>query len=211
MQLFEKHQKVSVDDYVIPLDYPQWNQERLIKGFREDYSERTRLIFQHNWNANDAIKSVVPTEVLEHMMPKPLVIHYHKDRPTKQFVPMHVDGGNVGLKPHAAINMPVIGCDHKCLTNFWYTPNGYERVQKAYSMVYESGDLEVGLEYCMTDQPILFNTGELHSTANYNDWDRERCIISWRFKSYVSWEDAKEMLHIYLQPSPQMTDLKQLD
>ena len=25
-----------------------------------------------------------------------------------------------------------------------------------------------------------------HKTFNYNDWERERCIISWRFKEYIS-------------------------
>jgi len=214
LQLFKKHQKVSVDDYIVPLKYPQWNQNKIVEGFRKDYSKRDRLIFYPYWFVNDELKQIVPTHIVKHMMDKPLVIHYHKDRPTKMFVPIHMDGNLSFEHAHdynAAINIPVIGCDHKCLTNFWYAPEGFEYEQKEFARIYKAGWLENAVEYCMTDQPILFNTKQLHSTANYNTWDRERCIISWRFKSYVSWEDAKEMLHTYLQPSPQMTDLKQLD
>lgn len=213
MKLFQVHPKVSADDYVIPLKYPEWDQEKLIQGFRKDYSERNRLIFYPHWYVNEELKQVVPSHVVEHMMEKPLVIHYHKERPTKMFVPIHIDGKDSipGSDFKAAINMPVIGCDHKCLTNFWYAPDGYKYEEKAQARIYQSGFLENAVEYCMTDQPILFNTKELHSTANYNDWERERCIISWRFKPYVSWNDAKDMLGEFLQPSPQMTDLAQLD
>ena len=146
------------------------------------------------------------------MMEKPLVIHYHKDRPTKMFVPIHMDGklSDPEHDYNAAINIPVIGCDHKCLTNFWYAPEGFEYEEKPQARIYKSGLLENAVEYCMTDQPILFNTKQLHSTANYNTWERERCIISWRFKPHVSWNDAKDMLDKFLQPIPQMTDLAQL-
>lgn len=213
MKLFQVHPKVSADDYVIPLKYPEWDQEKLIRGFRRDYSERNRLMFYPYWPANEELKQVVPPHVVEHMHPNPLVVHYHKDRPTKMFVPIHMDGKDTEPEHdyNAAINMPVIGCDHKCLTNFWYAPDGFEYEEKAYARIYQSGFLESAVEYCMSDQPILFNPKELHSTANYNDWEKERCIISWKFKPYISWNDAKDMLREFLQPFPQTTDLAQLD
>ena len=212
MKLFKVHPKVSADDYIIPLLYPEWNQDKIVEGFKRDYAERNRLIFYPHWYVNEELKQVVPKHVVDHMMKKPLVIHYHKERPTKMFVPIHIDGkiNTSGCDFNAAINIPVIGCDHKCLTNFWYAPNGYEYEEKAQARIYQSGFLENAVEYCMTDQPILFNTKQLHSTANYNTWERERCIISWRFKPYISWNDAKDMLTEYLQPIPQMTNLAQL-
>jgi len=198
---------------VIPLSYPEWDQEKLIQGFKRDYSERNRLTFYPYWAANEELKQVVPPNVVEHMRPNPLIVHYHRERPTKMFVPIHIDGKDSDPEANfnAAINIPVIGCDHKCLTNFWYAPDGYQYEEKAQARIYQSGFLENAVEYCMTDQPILFNTKELHSTANYNTWERERCIISWRFNRYVSWNDAKDMLREFLQPVPQMTDLAQLD
>lgn len=213
MKLFHVHPKVSADDYIIPLIYPEWNQDKIVEGFKRDYAERNRLIFYPHWYVNEELKQIVPKHVVDHMMDKPLVIHYHKERPTKMFVPIHIDGkfSNPEHDYNAAINIPVIGCDHKCLTNFWYAPNGYQYEEKPQARIYQSGFLENAVEYCMTDQPILFNTKQLHSTANYNTWERERCIISWRFKPYISWNDAKDMLREFLQPIPQMTDLAQLD
>jgi hypothetical protein len=209
MKLFKVHKNLAADNYVIPLKYPQWNQDRIVKAFHKDYSDRTRVLFNTQWAVNEELKSVVPLEVLDHMWKSPVVVHYHKHRPTKMFVPIHIDGldGVPECDFKAAINMPVIGCDEKCLTNFWNAPDGYTYKEKAKGRPYESGFLETAIEYCMTDQPILFNTKELHSTVNYNDWERERCIISWRFKEYISWEDTKDMLREYIQPIPQMTNL----
>jgi len=212
LKLFQVHPKVSIEDYIIPLKYPEWNQDKIIKGFKRDYAERNKLIFYPHWYVNEELKQVVPQHIIEHMMEKPLVIHYHKERPTKMFVPIHIDGKeNIpGSDFNAAINIPVIGCDEKCLTNFWYAPNGYEYEEKTQARIYKTGLLENAVEYCMTDQPILFNTKQLHSTANYNTWEKERCIISWRFKPHISWNYAKDMLCEFFQPFPQMTNLEQL-
>lgn len=213
LQLFKVHPKVTVSDYIVPLKYPEWNQELLIKGFKRDYSERNRLTFYPYWDVNEELRKVVPKSVVEHMHHKPLVVHYHRERPTKMFVPIHIDGKDSIPQDdyNAAIQLPIIGCDHKCLTNFWYAPDGFEYEELTHARIYKSGFLENAVEYCMTDQPLLFNTKQLHSTANYNKWERERCIISWRFKPYITWNDAKDMLSEFLQPFPHMTDLAQLD
>jgi hypothetical protein len=105
-------------------------------------------------------------------------------------LPTHKDG--CPTNPYsAAVNLPILNCDHRTETLFLRGPDHvpiYSKVGARFPI----SELEVVERHAFhnDDGFFLFSSGTWHKVRQHSDFSDERVMMSWRFKPGVSWNEA---------------------
>jgi hypothetical protein len=198
MQVQYINSDIDINDYVIPLNFKNWNQFVIEECFWENYAIKHDK-FLNSFEFNDIILNMIPHEIISYLyMDKLFVIYFHSKRTSNMFIPVHKD--HAKTKFTGSINLPVYNCTEKVRTNFWLPVGKNTSIQMPKSTVYESGELKLAVDFSLTNIPVLFNNGHYHSVFNPLPQEEERAMISLRFDPKYSWEDIKIICREFLAP-----------
>jgi len=206
LKLLKEYHTAIASDYVLQLNYEEYNLKKLEQCFWNKYSYKDPT--PKGWHSlrefDDIILNCLPKKLIPYLVTKDLfVLYFHNKRPPRQLsdglerTVIHRDGGDV-MKWYAQINLPVYNCNENSKTIFWDTVGEYKDLPGFKSTMLKEGNLKKSIEFAMTDKPVLFNSRKYHS-VDLPDLKVERASFTIRFKEEYSWEDAKKLCGEYIE------------
>lgn len=206
MKLLKEYHTATASDYILQLNYEEFNLKKLEQCFWNKYSYKDPK--PKGWHSlrefDDIILSCLPKKLIPYLVTEDLfVLYFHNKRPPRPLsdglerTVIHRDGGDV-MKWYAQINLPVYNCNENSKTIFWDTNGEYKDLRGFKSTMLKEGNLKKSIEFAMTDKPVLFNSRKYHS-VDLPDLKVERASFTIRFKEEYSWEDAKKLCGEYIE------------
>lgn len=93
---------------------------------------------------------------------------------------IHKDGMVDDVERHRSCNIPILGCNNKCITEFYKVNDDdliYDRVRKA-RFIKDGSPFEKIDEYTLEENPVLCYTQQAHRVNNLNGIET-RLSVSW--------------------------------